>query len=42
MLSCSLNISDFKRNAKEEKKLYRRLVVNLSLRSNWGELGPIG
>jgi hypothetical protein len=42
MLSYPLNIFDSKRNTKEEKKLYKKLVTKLkSLIENWGELRPI-
>jgi hypothetical protein len=42
MLSYPLNIFDSKRNTKEEKKLYKRLVAKFkSLIENWGELRPI-
>jgi hypothetical protein len=42
MLSYPLNIFDSKRNTKEEKKLYKRLVAKLkSLIENWGGLRPI-
>jgi len=42
MLSYPLNIFNSKRNTKEEKKLYKRLVAKLkSLIENWGGLRPI-
>lgn len=42
MLSYPLNIFDSKRNTKEEKKLYKKLVAKLkSLIENWGGLRPI-
>jgi hypothetical protein len=42
MLSYPLNIFDSKRNTKEEKKLYKRLVAKFkSLIENWGGLRPI-
>jgi hypothetical protein len=42
MLSYPLNIFDSKRNTKEEKKLYKRLVAKFkSLMENWGELKPV-
>ena len=42
MLRCPLNIFDSKRNTKEEKKLYKKLVAKFkSLIENWGGLRPI-
>jgi hypothetical protein len=42
MLSYPLNIFDTKRNTKEEKKLYKKLVAKFkSLIDNWGGLRPI-
>lgn len=42
MLRYPLNIFDSKRNTKEEKKLYRKLVAKFkSLIENWGGLRPI-
>jgi hypothetical protein len=42
MLSYPLNIFDSKRNTKEERKLYKRLVAKFkSLMENWGELKPV-
>jgi hypothetical protein len=42
MLSYPLNIFDSKRNTKEEKKLYKKLVAKFkSLIENWGRLRPI-
>ncbi|MGZ7050390.1 MAG: transposase [Methanobacterium sp.] len=42
MLRYPLNIFDSKRNTKEEKKLYKRLVAKFkSLIENWGGLRPI-
>ena len=42
MLSYPLNIFDSKRNTKEEKKLYNKLVAKFkSLIGNWGGLRPI-
>lgn len=42
MLSYPLNIFDSKRNTKEEKKLYKRLVAKFkSLIENWGGLKPV-
>jgi len=42
MLSYPLNIFDSKRNTKEEKKLYKKLVAKFkSLIKNWGGLRPI-
>lgn len=42
MLSYPLNIFDSKRNTKEEKKLYKRLVAKFkSLMENWGGLKPV-
>ncbi len=39
MLSYPLNIFDSRRNTKEEKELYKKLVVKLkSLIENWGGL----
>lgn len=42
MLRYPLNIFDSKRNTKEEKKLYKKLVANFKyLIENWGGLRPI-
>jgi hypothetical protein len=42
MLSYPLNIFDSKRNTKEEKKLYKKVVAKFkSLMENWGGLRPI-
>lgn len=42
MLSYPLNIFDSKRNTKEEKKLYKKLLAKFkSLIANWGKLRPI-